>query len=198
MRTRGADPRAGRRWWHRSPARAAHVVVRYAAGVVVAVTLPACGGGAAPEADTGTAVARPPALPSPEAGAPAIAQPGCPESGLWERCNVEERLDRAGVVLARRAEGVRHDFFSVPGDLYENSRVELQVFIFPSAEARARETRALDSVAVAPPTQRIVWRWPATLVTSNNLAAIILSLNERSVERIALALGAGLPAAPPR
>jgi hypothetical protein len=54
----------------------------------------------------------------------------------------------------------------------------------------------LDTVFVSPPGKRITWRWPATLVTSQNLAAIILSLNERQAERIALALGAGLPAAP--
>jgi hypothetical protein len=39
-----------------------------------------------------------------------------------------------------------------------------------------------------------MWKWPAQLVTSNNMAAIILSLNGRQAERIALALGAGLPA----
>ena len=46
----------------------------------------------------------------------------------------------------------------------------------------------LDTVFVAPQGRRIMWRWPATLVTSQNMAAIILSLNGRQAERIALAL----------
>ncbi|HSA54887.1 MAG TPA: hypothetical protein VLE53_04245 [Gemmatimonadaceae bacterium] len=121
----------------------------------------------------------------------------CPDWGDWRLCSVEKRLERAGLVIQRGTEPVRHDFFQVPGVMYETSRAEIQVFLYPSPAARARDTDALDSSTVAPPGRRIIWRWPATLVTSGNLAAIVLSLNARQAERIALALGAGLPP-PPR
>lgn len=130
--------------------------------------------------------------------APSDTSTACPERGDWQICSVEKRLERAGLVIERSAEPVRHDFLHVPGVKYETSRAELQIFLYPSAAARARDTDALDTSAVAPRGRRIIWRWPATLVTSGNLAAIILSLNERQAERIALALGAGLPAAAPR
>ena len=87
---------------------------------------------------------------------------------------------------------------SVNGLVFETSRSEVQVFLYATAADRARDTDGLDTVAVAPRGQHIVWKRPATLVTSNNLAAIILSLNGRQAERIALALGAGLPSAAPR
>lgn len=164
---------------------------------VVALLASGCDGERAPVPDSGAAPKAPVAAAPPVRAESAPQGDDCPDYGLWEQCKVAERLDRAGVVLTPRNEPVRHDFLSVPGVVYENSRVELQVFVYASAEARERDTRQLDSATVSPPTQRIVWRWPATLVTSSNLAAIILSLNERSVERIALALGAGLPAPPP-
>ena len=84
----------------------------------------------------------------------------------------------------------------VEGLVWETSRAEIQVFLYASESDRKTDTDVLDSVFVAPPGKRIMWRWPAQLVTSNNMAAIILSLNGRQAERIALALGAGLPRGP--
>lgn len=118
----------------------------------------------------------------------------CPAYGLWQACSVEDRISRAGLAVNRREEGVRHDFMSVEGLVWETSRAEVQVFLYASEADRKRDTDLLDTVFVAPPGRRIMWRWPATLVTSQNMAAIILSLNGRQAERIALALGAGLPA----
>ena len=137
---------------------------------------------------------------APTAAAPAVTDTTatCPERGDWQLCSVEKRLERAGLVIERGTEPVRHDFLQVPGVKYETSRAELQVFLYPSEAARARDTDALDTIAVAPRGRRLIWRWPATLVTSGNLVAIILSLNERQAERIALALGAGLPPVLPR
>lgn len=123
---------------------------------------------------------------------------GCPMWGLWRECSVAKRLERAGLVAQRRDEPEQHDFLSVPGIVFSTERTEIQVFLYPSGEARARDTDAVDSVTVSPRGRRIVWRAPAVLVTSGNLAAIILGFNEREVERAALALGAGLPPRPPR
>jgi hypothetical protein len=129
------------------------------------------------------------------AAAPAPGD-ACPAYGLWRACSVEDRISRAGLAVKRREKGVHHDFMRVEGLVWETSRAEVQVFLYASEEDRKKDTDQLDTVFVAPPGRRIVWRWPATLVTSGNLAAIILSLNGRQAERIALALGAGLPAAP--
>jgi hypothetical protein len=118
---------------------------------------------------------------------------GCPKFGLWRICSVEDRLTRAGLVFTRAEEPIRHDFMHVPGVAYEVSRATLQLFLYPSAAERARDTDGLDSNTVSPRGSRIIWPRTATLVTSNNLAAIILSFNERQTERLALALGAGLP-----
>lgn len=128
--------------------------------------------------------------------APPPAGERCPAYGLWRACSVEDRIARAGLAVKRRDEGVRHDFMRVEGLVWETSRAEVQVFLYASEAERKRDTDLLDTVTVAPRGRRIIWGRPATLVTSGNLAAIILSLNDRQAERIALALGAGLPAAP--
>lgn len=120
----------------------------------------------------------------------------CPAYGLWQACSVEDRISRAGLAVNRREKGVHHDFMRVEGLVWETSRAEIQVFLYPSEVERKKDTDMLDTVFVSPPGKRVTWRWPAQLVTSQNMAAIILSLNGRQAERIALALGAGLPAAP--
>lgn len=120
----------------------------------------------------------------------------CPTYGLWQACSVEDRIRRAGLAVNRREEGVKHDFMRVEGLVWETSRAEVQVFLYASDADRKRDTDMLDTVFVSPPGKRVMWRWPATLVTSGNMAAIILSLNGRQAERLALALGAGLPPEP--
>lgn len=138
-------------------------------------TVPAATGGAAP--------------------ATAAGAPACPLEGDWTPCAVEDRLVHAGVVAERQPEPARHPFFAVEGTVYRvgSPDHELQVFLYPSSAERERDTAALDSATVSPKGTRVAWKTPPTLVTSNNLAAVILSLNDRTVERLALALGAGLP-----
>lgn len=167
-------------------------LARLSAGPLLVALLSACSGPAHREGEK----APPPAS---GAGVPASAAPGakpaCALEGDWTPCAVEDRLLRAGVVAERQPAPVRHPFFAVEGILYQvgGPDHELQVFLYPSAAARARDTDALDSATVAPRGTRVMWKAPPTLVTSNNLAAVILSLNDRTVERLALALGAGLP-----
>ena len=121
----------------------------------------------------------------------------CPEWGAWQQCSVEYRLTRAGLVVKLRSDTVRQPFLHVPGMVYDAGNAEIQVYLYPSASARAKDTDVLDSTTVSPPGQPVTWKEPATLVVSNNLAAIILTLNDRQAERIALALGAGMPLRPP-
>ena len=158
--------------------------------------MPACGDVASRRDGAGDSAAHIGATASatPAQGTPAT-DGGCPKEGDWAICSVEDRLLHAGLVVERREEPVRHDFLSVPGAAYQvgGRDDEVQVFIYPSTAERTRDTDALDSATASPKGRRVVWGAPPTLVTSNNLAAIIISLNDRTVERLALALGAGLP-----
>lgn len=160
--------------------------------LVFPFALPQCGGdGNQPEAEA----PKSPSTVVAESTLATMPPPGgtCPMFGLWQACSVEDRISRAGLAVDRREKGVRHDFMSVEGLVWETSRAEIQVFLYASESDRKADTDRLDTVFVAPPGKRITWRWPAQLVTSGNMAAIILSLNGRQAERIALALGAGLP-----
>ncbi|MBK8248785.1 MAG: hypothetical protein IPK85_15490 [Gemmatimonadetes bacterium] len=120
---------------------------------------------------------------------------GCRKDGLWQWCSVLDRLDRAGVVLTPRD--------SVPvNDLLHGQRRtftvgagedELHVFLYESDAARRQDTGAIDSATVSPKGERRSYRVQPLLVTSNNLAALVFTMNERTSERLSLALSAGLP-----
>lgn len=120
---------------------------------------------------------------------------GCVKEGDWAICSVEDRLERAGLVVERLREPASHPFFAVEGVAYRIGarEDEVQVFVYPTPADRRRDTDALDSATVSPKGSRVAWSAPPTLIMSNNLAAVVLSLNERTIERLALALGAGLP-----
>jgi hypothetical protein len=117
----------------------------------------------------------------------------CVKVGLWSDCNVADRLERAGLIARRTDQPVRHDYLSVAGTAYRIGNDELQVFIYPSAEARERDSMRLDSTTAAPPGARRDWPSTPTLIVSNNLLAIMLSRREQQIERVQLALTAGLP-----
>lgn len=140
--------------------------------------------------------ARPSAAPdSSLAAAGAPADSGCRKEGLWAPCSVEDRLEAAGLVIERKPEPASYDFLSVPGTAYKVGAGddELQVFLYPTEAARRTDTDRLDSATVSPRGTRRSYRVPPLLVTSNNLAAIVFTQNERSQERMSLALSAGLP-----
>jgi len=118
----------------------------------------------------------------------------CPKYGAWQPCNVLDRLESAGLVVTAQPDPARFPFFSVAGTTYTTSRSSIHVFLYPDLATRRRDTDQLDSAAVAPRNGSYTWSDPAVLVTSNNLAAVVVSPNERQSERIVLALSAGLPA----
>ncbi len=118
----------------------------------------------------------------------------CPKSGAWRACNVLDRLEHAGLVVTQQSDPARISMFSVEGITYTTTRSTIHVFLYTDQAARQRDTERLDSATVAPKGGTYSWSDPAVLVTSNNLAAVVVSPNERQTERIVLALGAGLPA----
>ncbi|MEO7965485.1 MAG: hypothetical protein ABIT38_16370 [Gemmatimonadaceae bacterium] len=135
------------------------------------------------------------AMPGSNASPSTGSDAGCVKEGAWALCSVEDRLVHAGLVVERRDEAVRRYFMKVPGVAYQLGAKDdvVEIYIYPTVEARKRDTELLDSATVSPNGTHVIWSAPPTLVTSNNMAAIILSLNDRTVERLALALGAGLP-----
>lgn len=167
--------------------------MRLFASVVVAATV-----GCSSQKDKADEQGAPPAASAAAQAVPATgdsSKPACPMEGDWTPCAVEDRLVHAGVVIEKQPEPSTYPFFSVPGVRYHVGSAEHQllVFVYPTAEAREKDTALLDSATVSPKGSRVSWPEPPTLVVSNNLAAVILSLNDRTVERLALALSAGLP-----
>jgi hypothetical protein len=172
--------------------------------VAVFVASVACKRDAAPAADSGSARGRPAtpattdlpatAAPTTANAAPAPNAPGCVSEGDWQACSIEKRLTDAGFVPIRKGPSPT-GVFAVPGTTYVLGAAELSVYLFRSAKERATATAAIDTVAVAPRGGASPWSSPPTLITSNNLAAVLLSDNGRLIERVQNAITAGLPSA---
>jgi len=126
-------------------------------------------------------------------GTSAATAGDCPATGAWATCSVEKRLRDAGLVPALAPDTVRHDFLSVPGRSYTLGRAELQVFLYPDSATVARDVAALDTVRVAPKAEAARWQVRPTFIRSANLIALLISTNERQIERVQLTLTAGPP-----
>jgi hypothetical protein len=153
--------------------------VALAAGALSA----ACGGGERRTADSATA-APPPRV--------ATNDSTCPKSGQWRLCSVRDRLESAGLVPLPR-DSVRQPFLEVPGAAYGVGADELQIYLYADSAARLRDFADFDTLRVQPADTAERRAAHPTLITSNNLAAILLSDSETQIERIQLALTAGLP-----
>ena len=164
------------------------------AGVALSLVA-ACGGRGERAADSAAAAGA-------AAAAPAVAASGakpdstCPNlTGRWDECNVRQRLERAGLAPRRAPAAVHQPIFRVPGISYVVGRAELQIFLYPDSAALARDLARVDTVRVQPRDGApIAWGSTPTLMTSNNLAAVLLSDDATQVERVQLAMTAGLPA----
>jgi len=163
------------------------------AGAVVGIAALACdGGGSGGEPPAESAAA---AAPAP-AAAGVVGDSTCPNlTGRWDECNVRQRLERAGLAPRRAPAEVRQPIFRVPGISYAIGRAELQVFLYPDSAALVRDLARVDTVHVQPRDGApIAWSNMPTLMRSNNLAAVLLSDDATQVERVQLAMTAGLPA----
>lgn len=166
---------------------AAAAIVRFLLAMTAAG---ACGGQTGDQNQADTTAVPPPAI-----STTAPADTGCPKTGNWQLCSVEDRLTRAGLVIERLPDPATHDFLHVEGVRFRVGAGddEVQVFVYPTPEARIQDTQQMDSASVSPKGDRRSYRVPPLLVTSANLAAIVFTLNERTSERLSLALSAGLP-----
>ena len=171
------------------------------AAALIAVPAAGCGRADSRTSDTlapGAAATPAPApRPSPDSESPlraSTAKPTCIAEGAWQTCSVEKRLTDAGFVPQRQTAPAAN-LFPVQGAEYALGPARLHVYVFPSAKERAAAVAAIDTVAITRPGTPPAWSGPAWLITSNNLVAVLVSDNGRLIERVQLALTAGLPSA---
>ncbi len=149
---------------------------------------PACRRGEdnAAAADT-AANAVPDANTVPTAGAP--GDTAAPQGATWNLEMAEGQLREAGFTVNRDRTPVNVPFMSVPGTALDlGNGITVQVYLYGDAAARGRDTDKLDPPRAAPRSGSAPWRTPATLVTDNNLAAIVLTGDQTARTRITEAL----------
>jgi hypothetical protein len=169
-----------RQWWsatlvagrtRRTPGRGLRPAL---AALVIACASSACGDGGN-GADDDTAATTVPGIGTvATAGAP--GDTAAPQGATWNLEMVEGQLREAGFTVSRDRTPVNLPFMSVPGTALDlGGGVAVQVYLYGDAAARGLDTDKLDASRAAPRGGTAAWRTPATLVTDNNLAAIILT-----------------------
>ncbi len=79
--------------------------------------------------------------------------------------------------------------------MYTLGRARVELFVYADEASLARDLAGMDTVALAPRGSVTPWETTPVLVRSGNLAAVLLSQNQRQVERFSLAITAGAPQA---
>jgi hypothetical protein len=147
----------------------------------------ACGGDDGTVSDDTTATAVPGEGTVPTGGAP--GDTAAPQGATWNLEMVEGQLRDAGFIVSRDRTPVNLPFMSVPGTALDlGGAVTVQIYLYGDAGARGSDTDKLDRTRAAPPGVTVAWRSPATLVTDNNMAAIVLTTDPAARARIADAL----------
>jgi hypothetical protein len=119
---------------------------------------------------------------------------GCPRTGLWAPCSVEQRLMQSGFVVRRvDGEALRRPGFSVRPTVYTLGRTRLEVFIYPNESALSADVAKIDTAFAAPRGTKNTWGLVPTFARSGNLAAVFLTDNPTQAERFTLAITAGAP-----
>lgn len=107
---------------------------------------------------------------------------------------MQRRLERAGLGVRREDDTVRHDYLAVEGSRFRVGGAEFQLFLYPTTEARERDSAGLDPALAAPAGTTVEWSDRPTLITSHNLLAILVGGSPRLVERVSNAIAGGLRA----
>lgn len=138
-------------------------------------------------ADADTATAVPGEKTVPTAGAP--SDTAAPQGATWNLEMVEGQLREAGFTVNRDRTPVSLPYMSVPGTALDlGGSAAIQVFLYGDAAARGADTDSLDVSRGAPRGASVPWRGPATLVTDNNMAAIVVTADQAMRDRISNAL----------
>ena len=165
----------------------------------VAIAFTACQRQAADRADSAASSAASPAridsaarAETTRASTPVTATPACVSEGEWQQCSIEKRLTDAGYVPINKGPSPT-GVFPVSGTTYALGPAQLHVYIFKSAKEREQAIAAIDTTAVSPRGSAAPWPTRPTLITSNNLVGVLVSDNGQLIERVQLAITAGLP-----
>ncbi len=113
------------------------------------------------------------------------------ETDEWTRGEVVKRLDEAGLVVVDSDRVVHHPGISSPGFLLNVSGRSLELYLFPTAADRKRETASLDTMPPAVPNAN-----SPRYIVSGNLVAIHVSPRDVLAERVANVLTARHAGAP--
>jgi len=113
------------------------------------------------------------------------------ETDEWTRAEVVKRLDEAGLVVVDSGRIVHHAGINVPGFLLEVSGSPLEVYLFPTAADRVRQTSMLDTMPPAVPNAN-----RPRYIVSGNLVAIHVSQRDVLAERVENVLTARHAGAP--
>jgi len=117
----------------------------------------------------------------------------CEHSGLWAQCSLERRLKQSGFVVKKLDEEPTRAGFSIKPSVYSLGASRLEVFFYDDAQSANRDLATLDTVTVAPKGSQSSWPSTPVLIRSANLAAVLLTQNQRQAERVVLAITAGPP-----
>lgn len=110
---------------------------------------------------------------APGAGA---TQPG---SAGWSVQEVVRRLTDAGLVVVDSAQTARHEPLTVSAHVLHVSGGTLELYLYPGAAARERESAKLDTAQVGLPSI-----YSARYIESGNLIAILHTPSDRTAERV--------------
>ena len=141
--------------------------------------------------------APPPAVKSASAESLVARVDTCPGDGLWRPCVLAERVKRMGFdakVLA--ADTTRVPFLAPPGLHYQIGKAGLLIaFYFADSASAKKSWLALDTLRLVPAADTGT-PWPSKPLTihSGNLIAAFFGSSATQIERIGLALRAGVPA----
>jgi hypothetical protein len=167
---------------------------RIAFALMAAATFVACGRSSSDAASDSAVAAS--SLAAASSTAPKYStEPPCPPTGRWAPCSVEKRLKRSGLVARKIDSAVTpRAGFSVNPQVYKLGRdSRLEIFIYASEAALAKDIAKMDTVRVAPIGGASAWTSPHVLIRSGNLAAVLLTTDAREADRLFLALTAGAP-----
>lgn len=170
-----------------------------ALAVALHVAAAGCGdaGNRSPDSAGATAATSSAAAGSAATDSEAPGRPACPATGLWTRCAVVERLDRAGLAPQVDSAAVQEPGLGVPGFLVRLGRGELEVYLYPDVASRERAQAALDRAKYLEYQNPVSMAEQPTLIVSGNAIAVLHSRNDHQRERVGDAITAGAPARTP-
>jgi hypothetical protein len=110
----------------------------------------------------------------------------------WNRAEIVKRLGEAGLVISDSGRAAHHPGIDIEGALLTVSGSPLELYIYPTAAARAKGSTALDTTTnpAQPPAQR------PRYIISGNLIAIQVTPKEVLAERVENVLTARHAGAP--